>query len=538
MKKNKKENESSLINDAANDEAGQLDEEIKLVILSVAQIQIDQSEQKDSEMLQNERLSKLVKQLTDLISIPSNTADLDAVNKVGEKMMDLTNHLPIEWSTTSTLGSANFYIGRTKIDHSRPVFIFSGHMDVVPSVFEAHVEAGKLIGSGSSDMKGGLVAMLGVLERMHEEGVLDNVIIALNSEEEIGSPHHALTMTELAKEGDITLVFESTDRSESEDETIKKIVKSRKGALVYEIDLTNEDSSIGATIEKTHDQNIKRAELILAINKHAGYQEATTINLGVMAAGTEYRQTTEKLIKVNLTGPGGHSGNLEKAEDRKSTLNAAAKMVIDIEQQYNGEIQKVYIAGLGGGEKVNGIPAKSEIILQIMDPNLGEEIIATIKQGADNLGLNCEFEEATEIPIQPSGSIVGEFRFKKTSELERVRAAIETECASFGAVEKPARFRQTAFFPALVENEQTRRIVEIAQGVAKKMNFTLVAEDRAGSSDGNHFSHGNSKMVVLDGLGPFGQESHTPREWVDIESIAESIDYCYELIRAIGDSYK
>ena len=71
---------------------------------------------------------------------------------------------------------------------------FSGHYDVVPaqnrSQFQPHVEGANLFGRGSSDMKGGLAAMIHSAAAVRDEGLLNNgrIGIVVVPDEETAGP--------------------------------------------------------------------------------------------------------------------------------------------------------------------------------------------------------------------------------------------------------------------------------------------------------------------------------------------------------------
>src|SRR5580692_1440436 len=71
---------------------------------------------------------------------------------------------------------------------------FSGHYDVVPAQsrdqFQPHVEGANLFGRGSSDMKGGLAAMIHAAAAARDEGLLHTgrVAIVLVPDEETAGP--------------------------------------------------------------------------------------------------------------------------------------------------------------------------------------------------------------------------------------------------------------------------------------------------------------------------------------------------------------
>ncbi len=98
--------------------------------------------------------------------------------------------------------------------------ILNGHMDVVPEGSRSHwkydpyggvVEAGRIYGRGSSDMKGGLTAMMMLAKLLQERGLpRGKVVFQFVMGEETGEPGTKHLLSILGNRGDYGIVLEPT----------------------------------------------------------------------------------------------------------------------------------------------------------------------------------------------------------------------------------------------------------------------------------------------------------------------------------------
>jgi acetylornithine deacetylase/succinyl-diaminopimelate desuccinylase-like protein len=128
---------------------------------------------------------------------PSHAHDIRACAEWVRTLMDqigLTAHLH------ETPGCP-VVVGRNLHEAGRPTVLFYGHYDVQPvdpvalwktSPFEAVVRDGMVYGRGSSDNKGQILAhLLGLAEGLRKGKLPVNVVVLVEGEEEVGSPHLA-----------------------------------------------------------------------------------------------------------------------------------------------------------------------------------------------------------------------------------------------------------------------------------------------------------------------------------------------------------
>lgn len=81
-------------------------------------------------------------------------------------------------------------------------------------------------------------------------------------------------------------------------------------------------------------------------------------------------------------------------------------------------------------------------------------------------------------------------------------------------------------------SEATGKLVERAQILAEMLGFTVRDTITGGASDGN--TAAAAGRPVLDGLGPIGGGAHSPREYVDVQSIVPRTALLAGLIASIG----
>lgn len=344
--------------------------------------------------------------------------------------------LPIEWDTVKKEGAANFLIGRSIItDAQRPVVILSGHIDTVLPSRGMERKGDLVYGSGVNDMKGGIVSMLEVTRQLSEEGLLQNLIIAISPEEEIATPNHRSTIASVAQEGDYVMVFEANQSQglNSSDNKYKRkkweLVNSRKGAMVYEI---------------------------------------------------------------RYSGPGGHSGAIFKKEERMSASIPAADTILGIETLADYDLETTLNSGIiTSGSAVN--------------------------------------------VLSPEAKIIGEARYWTLQERDRVRGGLEglvgKLLSKYPGITGNIQFKGE--FPPLERSEQNENFSNMVQKVAEEIGIDLEITTRAGSSEANFFSTGNSRIAVLDGFGVWGQDEHKETERASLTSLQDSIQFAKAVIKSL-----
>lgn len=304
---------------------------------------------------------------------------------------DNGNHLRVEWGA-----------GDEQI-------LMLAHMDTVWDPGEAarrpfRVENGKAYGPGACDMKGGIVEAVFAMKAFQAIGVRPGkrVVILHNSDEEIGSPSSRAIIEEEARKSEAVLVLEPS----AEGGALKTW---RKGVGMFQVTIKGRAAHAGSSYDKGASAVQEAAHQVLYLHSLTDLKEGTTVNVGVLHAGTRPNVVAEQaLLHVDL---------------RVKTTDAA-----------NWVIPKI----LG---------------LQPKDPGVS----ITVK----------------------------------------------------GSLNRPPMER----------NAKNLALFQLARAVGLEMGLHLTESGTGGGSDGNLTSA--LGIPTLDGLGPVGDEAHSPGEYLLLSSLPE-----------------
>jgi acetylornithine deacetylase/succinyl-diaminopimelate desuccinylase family protein len=138
----------------------------------------------------------------DLVAIPTENPPGREYERCVERIRAELDALEIAHEVVETGGAdmrRRTILGR--VGDEGPLLYLHGHYDVVPAFgaeqFEPRVEDGFLIGRGSSDMKGGLAAIVHAARAAAEAGVQVGLVIV--PDEETGGRHGAERLAELGR---------------------------------------------------------------------------------------------------------------------------------------------------------------------------------------------------------------------------------------------------------------------------------------------------------------------------------------------------
>jgi len=180
-----------------------------------------------------------------------------------------------------------------------------GHLDTVLAGEPFRREGARAYGTGSTDMKGGIVVMLQALKALHAAGALENrriTVLLTGDEEDAGMPLDVSRepMLALARESDAALSFEATIDGTA---TI-----GRRGINSWTLEVigeTGHSSAIFGT-ERGNGAIYEAARILAAFQAELGNEKYLTINPSVIVGGTkagldDYRGTAEG--KTNVIAP-------------------------------------------------------------------------------------------------------------------------------------------------------------------------------------------------------------------------------------------
>jgi glutamate carboxypeptidase len=206
-------------------------------------------------------------------------------------------------------------------DAEGPTVLLIGHMDTVfePGTVSERpfrIEAGRALGPGVSDMKGGLLAGLYALRALRElasaEGPptdwlpVGRLVYVANPDEEIGSPLSTPVITAHAEDADLAFVLEGA-RANGD------IVSSRKGIMDLELRITGRAAHAGVEPEKGRSAILEAASKIQALHALNGRWPGVTVNVGVVRGGSRPNIVpAETTLQVDVRAIG--RAELETAE--------------------------------------------------------------------------------------------------------------------------------------------------------------------------------------------------------------------------------
>ena len=191
------------------------------------------------------------------------------------------------------------------------------HFDTVWNAGETkkrpfRVEDGKAYGPGVYDMKAGIVQSIFAVKTLKDLGLLPDkrIVILNNSDEEIGSHSSRAIIEEEAKKASAVLVLEPSALSGS-------LKTWRKGVGTFKVFINGRASHAGADYEKGVSAITEAAHQVLKLHGFTDLEAGTTVNVGVIKAGTRSNVVAEQaVLDVDL---------------RVKTMDAAKTMVPKIQ---------------------------------------------------------------------------------------------------------------------------------------------------------------------------------------------------------------
>ena len=142
----------------------------------------------------------------------------------------------------------------------------------------------------------------------------------------------------------------------------------------------------------------------------------------------------------------------------------------------------------------------AQLVAALSDPDGPERLTAvpTILRSGEAINV-----------VPGSGELTCDLRADSLAALEAVEASIPSEIG--GASIEIVRERA---WPGMDAREQTAPLLAAA---AELLGRPIVASERGGASDASHFAA--AIEITIDGLGPCGEHSHHPDEYIQLDSL-------------------
>jgi glutamate carboxypeptidase len=251
-------------------------------------IQSPNSELRTQLQYFEDRRDQIIQTVRQLVEVESPTDNKDAVNKLGTLLagrfeglgrhakfhhaQNFGNHLQVDFPGKSS---------------GKPVMLL-GHLDTVYplgtlTTMPFRVDAKRLWGPGSFDMKSGIAFILHAIEALrhwHGDQLPRPVTVLLVSDEEIGSDSSRHITESVARKSSAVLVLEPSYGT-------KGAVKTgRKGVGEYTLKVHGKAAHSGLDFEKGESAILELARQILEISKLTDLKRGITLNVGTIQGGT------------------------------------------------------------------------------------------------------------------------------------------------------------------------------------------------------------------------------------------------------------
>jgi len=174
--------------------------------------------------------------------------------------------------------------GSPKPGSPKPILLL-GHLDTVwplgtLKTMPCRIAEGRLWGPGTLDMKAGVAMALTAIEMLSEASLLQNeIILLLNSDEEIGSPISRPITESLAAECSAVYVLEPAQGLAYK--------TARKGTGNWRIDVTGIASHAGVDFEKGASAIREMARIVETVSGFTDLKRGLTVSVGLAGGGSK-----------------------------------------------------------------------------------------------------------------------------------------------------------------------------------------------------------------------------------------------------------
>jgi glutamate carboxypeptidase len=228
------------------------------------------------------RLDEMVALLGELVSIESPTDDLVGLEQMAARLRDLFAPLGEVERVPQAANGEHVVVRIPGQSDDRPALALCHYDTVWPKGSLAdnpfRVEGGVARGPGVFDMKGGIVCLLYALRAL-EGRPRRPLWVLFTSDEEAGSTTSRGLIEDMAKDCAHALVFESPLAAGA-------LKTARKGTGRYVVTIEGRAAHAGVEPEKGISAVLEAAHQALAIHALNAPERGTTLNVGVLHAGT------------------------------------------------------------------------------------------------------------------------------------------------------------------------------------------------------------------------------------------------------------
>jgi glutamate carboxypeptidase len=246
----------------------------------------------------------LLQKVVDIESPTENTAGVRAVGDAFAEELRAIGFSTRWVELPAGMKRAGHLVAETGGSRGKRLLLL-GHIDTVLAGEKFRREGARAYGTGTADMKGGVVVMMQALKALHAAGALEGrriTVMLTGDEEDAGMPlsESREPMLELARNSDVALSFESAIDGTA---TI-----GRRGINSWTLEVTGETGHSGGifSAERGSGAVYEVARILAAFQAELGAEKHLTINPSVIVGGTkatldDYRGNAEG--KTNVIAP-------------------------------------------------------------------------------------------------------------------------------------------------------------------------------------------------------------------------------------------
>jgi len=332
--------------------------------------------------------------LETIVNIDSGSRDLEGLEQMHQFLKAQWEALGFQTESIQTETGPQLISKHQSSKSDASTLLMIGHTDTVfdrGTVAERPftIRDGRAYGPGVADMKGGLVAILGVVETLKANNLLDqlNIIVVNNCDEEIGSICSKPHIDALAEGADWAFVFEP-GRVNGD------IVLARKGGQAWTLDIKGIATHAGVNPQDGASSIEAMSRKIIALHELNDYENGVSVNVGIVHGGTRSNVVAEHTTaEIDVRVP-----TLEAEAQIKQAIESIAS-AIDVE---------------GTTNKLTYLNGRSPMVANSWTESIFEKMQATAKELGFELdwqatggGSDGNFTAAKSVPTMDGLGPVG-----------------------------------------------------------------------------------------------------------------------------------
>jgi succinyl-diaminopimelate desuccinylase len=392
-----------------------------------------------------------------------------------------------------------------------PDLMLHGHIDVVSAeeegMFEPSIEDGALYGRGTADMKGGIAALIQIMQDFEDQKPSIGLMIV--SDEEIGGFNGAKYLIDEHKfRPELVVSAEPNNNTDN----YMDIFAEQKGIFRPKLTYSGQES------EKT-----SKEALPLELNYHGKSSHAARPEKGENAfleIISAIKHIEDKFdIEAEISELEAHN-NLNKKDDTNRLANHA-KAKINI---YNEEVEEEdIIKTIENYENIH-IEAKHTGSESIAD-SASRELAETLEHLKEKSKTYSEDDFRTTftpstVEINSGKSLIQlDIRYDKSFKPDDIRNTIE-EMENIQLLDKDPENSPVLEEPMLNTDKENKQVQLLQKAANKAIDEEVTITRKPPASDARHFQRVEQEIPAVV-FGPVGYEAHNKEEHLELDSLED-----------------